>query len=83
MTSIPTPRSETTLRWRSRVAKGSGVGDQPSNLYPVLEYTDQFRESDLNLAHRQMERYGISLHFRHQKGSHTLMLSDDVWGMRR
>lgn len=46
--------------------------------YPKLEYTVQFRESDLNFARRQMERHGISFHFRHAKGSHTLVLTDDV-----
>lgn len=46
--------------------------------YPVLEYTVQYRESDLDFARRQMERHGISFHFRHAQGSHTLVLSDDV-----
>ena len=46
--------------------------------YPKLEYTVQYRESDLDFARRQMERFGISFHFRHQPGSHTLVLTDDV-----
>ncbi len=46
--------------------------------YPVLEYTVQYRESDLAFARRQMERHGISFHFRHAMGSHTLTLSDDM-----
>lgn len=46
--------------------------------YPILEYTVQYRESDLNFVRRQMERHGISFHFRHDKGSHTLVLTDDV-----
>lgn len=45
---------------------------------PVLEYTVQYRESDLDFARRQMERHGISFHFRHAMGSHTLVLTDDV-----
>ncbi|WP_243698789.1 type VI secretion system Vgr family protein, partial [Paracoccus alkanivorans] len=48
-----------------------------SNQYPELEYTVQYRESDLQFARRQMERHGISFHFRHEKGSHTLVLTDD------
>ena len=46
--------------------------------YPVLEYTVQYRESDLDFLRRQLERHGISFHFRHDEGSHTLVLTDDV-----
>jgi len=38
----------------------------------------QYRESDLAFATRLMERFGISYHFSHQEGSHTLVLTDDV-----
>jgi type VI secretion system secreted protein VgrG len=44
--------------------------------YPVLEYTVQFRESDLAFATRLMERHGISYHVRHRAGGHTLVLTD-------
>ncbi|WP_374427074.1 type VI secretion system Vgr family protein [Paracoccus sp. (in: a-proteobacteria)] len=46
--------------------------------HPILEYTVQYRESDLDFARRQMERAGISFHFKHAMGSHTLVLTDDV-----
>ena len=46
--------------------------------YPELEYTVQYRESDLDFATRLMERFGISYHFSHDAGSHTLVLTDDV-----
>ncbi len=46
--------------------------------YPVLEYTVQFRESDLDFVRRQLERHGISFHFRHSAGNHTMVLTDDV-----
>lgn len=46
--------------------------------YPVLEYTVQYRESDLDFVRRQLERHGISFHFSHKAGSHTLVLTDDV-----
>ena len=49
-----------------------------SHDYPVLEYTVQYRESDLDFLRRQLERHGISFHFRHDEGSHTLVLTDDV-----
>ncbi len=49
-----------------------------SEEYPPLEYTVQYRESDLDFACRQLERAGISFHFRHQPGSHTMVLTDDV-----
>ena len=51
---------------------------QLSQDYPTLEYTVQYRESDLDFARRQMERHGISFHFTHAPGSHTLVLTDDV-----
>lgn len=46
--------------------------------YPTLEYTVQYRESDLEFLRRMLERHGISFHFRHQPGSHSLVLTDDV-----
>ncbi|MCQ0970251.1 type VI secretion system tip protein VgrG [Paracoccus sp. TK19116] len=46
--------------------------------YPVLEYTVQYRESDMDFARRQMERAGISFHFAHKRGSHTMVLTDSA-----
>ena len=48
--------------------------------YPILEYTVQYRESDLAFACRLMERFGISYHFTHSQGSHVMVLSDAVEG---
>ncbi|MBS0123537.1 type VI secretion system Vgr family protein [Thetidibacter halocola] len=45
--------------------------------YPTLEYTVQYRESDLNFACRLMERFGITYAFRHEQGNHTMLLLDD------
>ena len=61
----------------------AGLGDPAPEIslsrdYPILEYTVQYRESDLDFARRQLERHGISFHFRHAIGSHTLVLTDDV-----
>ena len=61
----------------------AGLGDPALQVkltrdYPVLEYTVQYRESDLDFARRQMERHGISFHFTHAMGSHTLVLTDDA-----
>ena len=60
----------------------AGLGDphleiKLSNQYPELEYTVQYRESDLQFARRLLERFGISFYFRHGKGSHTLVITDD------
>ena len=46
--------------------------------YPELEYTVQYRESDLSFARRMMERFGLSFHFRHHDGSHTMVITDAV-----
>lgn len=65
------------------LAPYSGLG-QPAvekrlaGAYPTLEYTVQYRESDLDFATRLMERFGISYHFTHTKGSHTMVLTDAV-----
>lgn len=47
-----------------------------SGTYPPLEYTVQYRESDLEFATRLMERFGISYYFEHGPGNHTLVLTD-------
>ncbi|MBL3587812.1 type VI secretion system tip protein VgrG, partial [Rhodovulum sulfidophilum] len=49
-----------------------------ANDYPELEYTVQYRESDLAFACRMMERHGISYHFRHADGGHEMVLTDQV-----
>ena len=46
--------------------------------YPILEYTVQYRESDMAFACRLMERFGINFHFTHDIDSHTLVLTDSV-----
>jgi type VI secretion system secreted protein VgrG len=49
-----------------------------SGHYPVLEYTVQYRETDLAFATRMMERFGISYHFVHKAGVHILTLTDTI-----
>lgn len=44
--------------------------------YPNLEYTVQYGESDMDFVTRQMERFGISYHFTHTEGGHTLVMTD-------
>ncbi|WP_415919681.1 type VI secretion system Vgr family protein [Tateyamaria sp. SN6-1] len=44
--------------------------------YPTLEYTVQYGETDANFVRRQLERHGISWSWRHEAGSHTLLLTD-------
>ena len=65
------------------LAAYAGLGDPALQVkltasYPALEYTVQYRESDLDFATRLMERFGISYHFTHDVGSHTLVLTDSV-----
>ncbi|MFT6604980.1 MAG: type VI secretion system secreted protein VgrG [Halocynthiibacter sp.] len=47
-----------------------------SGEYPELEYTVQYRESDMDFACRMMERHAISYHFEHSDGAHEMVLSD-------
>jgi type VI secretion system secreted protein VgrG len=44
--------------------------------YPVKEYCVQYRESDMAFVCRLMEEAGISYHFVHEKGKHTLVMGD-------
>lgn len=46
--------------------------------YPPLEYTVQYRESDLDFILRMLERFGISYFFKHDKSGHTLVLTDMI-----
>lgn len=41
-------------------------------------YTVQYRESDFNFVLRLMEQEGIHFYFKHAKGSHTLVLTDEA-----
>ena len=57
----------------------SGLADFRQSLsksYPTLEYVAQYRESDMEFVCRLMEEHGISYHFRHAKGKHTLVMGD-------
>jgi type VI secretion system secreted protein VgrG len=46
--------------------------------YPVLEYTVQYRETDLAFVCRLMERFGISYFFTHGPTAHTMRITDTV-----
>ncbi len=49
-----------------------------SDDYPKLEYTVQYHESDADFARRLMERFGITWHWQHSDGNHTLVLTDQI-----
>ncbi|MBM7068834.1 type VI secretion system Vgr family protein [Actibacterium sp. 188UL27-1] len=56
---------------------GSGpFEDRLTRTYPVLEYTVQYRESDLTFVSRIMEKYGINYYFAHGEGEHVMALVD-------
>ena len=57
-------------------ATAGKMDDRTSADYPVLEYTVQFRESDMDFATRLMERHGISYHFQHELRDHVMVLTD-------
>jgi len=47
------------------------------NPYRTWEYCVQYRESDFNFVSRLLEQEGIYYYFKHEKGKHTLILSDN------
>ena len=51
--------------------------------YPTLEYTVQYRETDLAFVSRLMERNGIYYFFEHEEGKHTMVLADSVSKLER
>lgn len=66
---------------REVLAPYAGAGNPALDLqltadYPELEYTVQYRESDFAFVCRMMERFGISYHFVHSEGNHTMVLTD-------
>jgi len=44
--------------------------------YPSLDYVVQYRESDFAFVSRLMEAAGIYYYFKHEKGSHVMVLAD-------
>jgi type VI secretion system secreted protein VgrG len=54
----------------------SDFRDALTESYPSLEYTVQYRESDLNFICRLMEEYGIYYFFEHTDSKHTMVLAD-------
>ncbi len=62
-----------------------GLADHEARLYgsyPVLEYTVQYRESDLDFLRRLLEEHGISFHFEASEGRHVMVLTDSPEGFR-
>jgi type VI secretion system secreted protein VgrG len=58
---------------------GALYDNKCGDTFPKLEYTVQYRESDFEFACRMMERFGISYHFKHDQGTHTLVLTELVF----
>ena len=54
----------------------SDFRDALTGSYPKLDYTVQYRETDLNFICRLMEEYGIYYFFEHTEDKHTLVLAD-------
>jgi len=54
----------------------SDFRDALTGSYPTLEYTVQYRETDLNFVCRLMEQYGIYYFFEHSSDKHELVLAD-------
>lgn len=47
---------------------------------PELEYTVQYRETDLNFVLRLLEEYGINYHFKMGQDTHKMVMSDSIDG---
>ncbi len=51
--------------------------------YPEMEYTVQYRETDLNFVSRLMEEFGLYTFFEHSSSKHQLILADSKSCHRR
>jgi type VI secretion system secreted protein VgrG len=60
------------------LSSGAELKDKLTETYPKLEYTVQYRESDMDFATRLMERFGISYHFTHAQQSHAMVMTDGI-----
>jgi type VI secretion system secreted protein VgrG len=52
------------------------INDKLSETYPSVEFTVQYRETDLAFVSRLMEYYGIYYFFEHTEDKHFLVLAD-------
>jgi len=70
--------------FKNRGFGDSLINDKTTQDYPTLEYTVQYRETDLNFVLRLMEEYGIYYYFQFEKGAggsvsgHQLVLADST-----
>ena len=53
-----------------------GLLNRTMETYRTWEYCVQYQETDFNFVSRMMEHEGIYYYFVHEKGKHTLVLSD-------
>ncbi len=75
-------QKQTTLDIFNKIAKDKwGFTDLEVNLFYSLkerEYCVQYRESDLTFLMRLLEEEGIYFYFKHQQGTHKLVLADSI-----
>ena len=64
-----------------QVLVGFDVSYRLIGTYPPRDYCVQYRESDCNFASRLMEEEGIAYFFHHEKGLHTMIVSDHLNGL--
>ena len=55
-----------------------GIDDKLTGSYRTWNYMVQYDETDFQFVSRVMENEGIYYYFRHDNGSHTLVLADDI-----
>jgi len=61
----------------NKVFEGLAVQIQLKGKYEPRDYCVQYRESDFDFASRLMEEEGIFYFFKHDAGSHTMVVADD------
>jgi len=75
--TVPEVIEDVFKEWQGKYADVVKFENKLTGSYKKLDYCVQYRETDFNFIARLMEEEGIFYFFKHDSGSHTLVLGDN------